>query len=354
MQDLFSNNYVNSSLILENGSSILWFQLAMALLSVVGSGSIIVFAVFQNLLGTSEVRALFFLSVANLLLCLTWIIGAVLLKQTCDDRAACYNLHTIEQILYMSSFFYTLNLLWVLCTGLKEEYHRTMTGQSALFPGRTCSLARITTVLSCILPMVLMVPVFVVGNSNNCSRNLSQSYECLLMHTWMLYAPSGGSLEVPPCHHIHIYSITIFLITFIVTFAGIVALMVKAHCVYRHCIMSTEGLLDARGWANLKVLQYQMILYASAFVVCWCPAVLLAIVTLFNLQELQVVHFVLYILQAFTSASQGLLNCFVYGWTQQRFRSLKTMEQRDAGTQTPLLRSQKQKTLTAQTDGLME
>lgn len=35
--------------------------------------------------------------------------------------------------------------------------------------------------------------------------------------------------------------------------------------------MSTDGLLDVRGWANLKVLQRQMLFYPSAFVVCWCP-----------------------------------------------------------------------------------
>lgn len=45
--------------------------------------------------------------------------------------------------------------------------------------------------------------------------------------------------------------------------------------------------------------------------------------------------------QAFTSASQGLLNCLVYGWTQQHFRSLSSGAVRDANTQTPLLRSQK-------------
>lgn len=45
--------------------------------------------------------------------------------------------------------------------------------------------------------------------------------------------------------------------------------------------------------------------------------------------------------QALTSASQGLLNCLVYGWTQQHFRSLSSGAVRDANTQTPLLRSQK-------------
>lgn len=45
--------------------------------------------------------------------------------------------------------------------------------------------------------------------------------------------------------------------------------------------------------------------------------------------------------QAFTSSSQGLLNCVVYGWTQTHFRSPSKDALRDMDTQTPLLRSQK-------------
>lgn len=45
--------------------------------------------------------------------------------------------------------------------------------------------------------------------------------------------------------------------------------------------------------------------------------------------------------QALTAASQGLLNCIVYGWTQHVFLSLKRNACRDVDTQTPLLRSQK-------------
>jgi len=41
-------------------------------------------------------------------------------------------------------------------------------------------------------------------------------------------------------------------------------------------------------------------------------------------------------LQAFTAASQGFLNCLVYGWTRGR-----RVVSRDEDTQTPLLRSQR-------------
>ncbi|KAJ8338815.1 hypothetical protein SKAU_G00356010 [Synaphobranchus kaupii] len=348
MKGLFCNSTLsNSTYTLDNGS-VLWIQLVMAVLSIVGSGSIIVFALFQNLLGSRKVRALFFLSLADLLICFTWLVGVVLLNQTCNGHAACYNLHAVEQIFYLASFFYTLNYTWVLYVHLKEDYCRNMTGQSTLqFPGRTCPLTKITGVLSCVFPVLLMVPVFVVGNLNSCSRNLSKSYECLLMHTWVLYKPCG-SLETTSCHHIHAYSIAIFITTFVLSLSGILVLMAKARSMYRRCVASDDGLLDARGWTSLRLLQRQMLLYSSAFAVCWFPALLLAILTLFNVQEGHLLYVILYMLQAFTSPSQGWINCLLCGWTQQRFHFLKTMEQRDADTQTPLLRSQKQKSYGAQ------
>ncbi|KAG5835110.1 hypothetical protein ANANG_G00268660 [Anguilla anguilla] len=314
MQSLFYNSTLsNSTVIFENGKSVLWIQLVMAVLSIVGSGSIIVFALFQNLLGTCEVRALFFLSLADLLVCFTWLIGAVLLNQTCDNRTACYNLHAVEQ----------------------EDCCRDVTGQSTVFPGRTSSLTKMALVLSGVLPVLLMVPVFIVGNSNSCSRSLSQAYECLLMHTWVLYSPSRARLEATPCHHVHAYSIVIFVSTFAVSLSGILVLMAKARSVYARCVESTDGLLDARGWAGLGVRRRQMKLYPAAFAVCWFPAVLLAVLILFNLQEAPLLYVILYLLQAFTSPSQGWLNCLLYGWTQQRLRTLTALEKRDVDTQTP-------------------
>lgn len=351
MQSLFYNSTLsNSTVIFENGKSVLWIQLVMAVLSIVGSGSIIVFALFQNLLGTREVRALFFLSLADLLVCFTWLIGAVLLNQTCDNHTACYNLHAVEQIFYMSSFFYTLNYTWVLYTRLKEDCCRDVTGQSTVFPGRTSSLTKMALVLSGVLPVLLMVPVFIVGNSNSCSRSVSQAYECLLMHTWVLYSPSRARLEATPCHHVHAYSIIVFVSTFAVSLSGILVLMAKVRSVYARCVESTDGLLDARGWAGLGVRRRQMKLYPAAFAVCWFPAVLLAVLILFNLQEAPLLYVILYLLQAFTAPSQGWLNCLLYGWTQQRLRTLTALEKRDVDTQTPLLRSQKQKSYATQTE----
>ncbi|KAM9404574.1 transmembrane protein 116 isoform 2-T2 [Salvelinus alpinus] len=319
-----------------------WIQMIMAVLSIVGSGSIIVYATFQHLIRTPEIQPLFLLSVTDLLLAVSWLIGAVLFTQDCDSHVTCYNLHIVEQMLYMTSFFYTLNYVWTLYSGLNNRFYSSLHGYPAQCATKLRSFSKIAAVLSCVLPVLLMLPVFVTGNMDHCYTNLSQPYKCLLMHTEALFMSTDLSkMEVDSaCRLVHMYSIAVFLAVFLLTFVGIVVLMGKARTVYRRCV-SSSGFLGDRQWASLRVLDRHMLLYPSVFFFCWGP-VFLAAMILYNPKSVEgVVGVILYILQAFTSSSQGLLNCVVYGWTQTHFRSASKDALRDMDTQTPLLRSQK-------------
>ncbi|XP_024265321.1 transmembrane protein 116 isoform X8 [Oncorhynchus tshawytscha] len=320
-----------------------WIQMTMAVLSIVGSGSIIVYATFQHLIRTPEIQPLFLLSVTDLLLAVSWLVGAVLFTQDCESHATCYNLHIVEQILYMTSFFYTLNYVWTLYSGLNNRFYSSLHGYPAQCATKLRSFSKIAAVLSCVLPVLLMLPVFVTGNMDHCYTNFSQPYKCLLMHTEALFMSTDLSkMEVDSaCRLGHMYSIAVFLAVFLLTFVGIVVLMGKARTVYRRCV-SSSGFLGDRQWASLRVLDRHMLLYPSVFFFCWGPAVFLAAMILYNPKSVEgVVGVILYILQAFTSSSQGLLNCVVYGWTQTHFRSASKDALRDMDTQTPLLRSQK-------------
>ncbi|XP_024265314.1 transmembrane protein 116 isoform X2 [Oncorhynchus tshawytscha] len=386
-----------------------WIQMTMAVLSIVGSGSIIVYATFQHLIRTPEtpkqwpippplqIQPLFLLSVTDLLLAVSWLVGAVLFTQDCESHATCYNLHIVEQILYMTSFFYTLNYVWTLYSGLNNRFYSSLHGYPAQCATKLRSFSKIAAVLSCVLPVLLMLPVFVTGNMDHCYTNFSQPYKCLLMHTEALFMSTDLSkMEVDSaCRLGHMYSIAVFLAVFLLTFVGIVVsqpipwlpaysyfiqtlashvfclhqvLMGKARTVYRRCV-SSSGFLGDRQWASLRVLDRHMLLYPSVFFFCWGP-VFLAAMILYNPKSVEgVVGVILYILQvklpaalkptsktcatsvqgltstsssqAFTSSSQGLLNCVVYGWTQTHFRSASKDALRDMDTQTPLLRSQK-------------
>ncbi|KAB5528400.1 hypothetical protein PHYPO_G00139790 [Pangasianodon hypophthalmus] len=346
--DMFLSNssQVNTTLPAEDWTSVYsavrWIQMSMALLSILGSGSIIFYTVLQKHVKTSEVQPLFLLSLTDLLLAVSWLSGALLFSNSCDSHATCYNLHTVEQTLFMASFFYTLHYVWVLYTGLKEKYYCRLNGIPAQHPTQANPCSKLAAVMSCVLPMMLTVPVFITGNVLHCYVNFTQPYRCLLLHTGALYPTSQESEILMACKIISDYTIAIFLITFFFTLTGIVVLMIKARSLYKRCVTS-HGFFADRQWATLRVLEQRMFLYPSAFFFCWGPAIFLATMMLFKPEEVEgKVGVILYILQAFTSGSQGLLNCLVYGWTQQHFRTLSRGTVRDADTQTPLLRSQKQ------------
>lgn len=52
-------------------------------------------SIFCSLL---QVKPLFLLSLTDLLLAVSWLCGALLFSSSCDSRATCYNLHTVEQV----------------------------------------------------------------------------------------------------------------------------------------------------------------------------------------------------------------------------------------------------------------
>ncbi|XP_030634842.1 transmembrane protein 116 [Chanos chanos] len=352
MDALFSNNSQrNTSAHTEDLSSVYeavgYIQVVMAVLSILGSGSIIVFAVFQRVVRSSEVWPLFLLSVTDLLLAVCWLTGSVLFLKSCSTHGVCYNLHNVEQTLYMASFFFTLHYVWALYTGLWKRFNRHVNGFPAQSAALACSCAHLAEFLSLATAIVLTVPVYVTGNMERCYINVSQPYRCLLMQTESLLLVSPVEEERTACLLVHRYRLAIFLLTFIFTLIGIIVLMGKARSLYKRCITS-NGFFGDRQWATLHVLEKRMLLYPAVFLLCWAPAVVLGTVMLFKPEAAgSRFRVCFYILQALTSTSQGWLNCVVYGWTQRHFRSLSGAGMRDADTQTPLLRSQKKNSYSA-------
>ncbi|XP_073341828.1 transmembrane protein 116 [Pagrus major] len=320
-----------------------WIQLGMALLSILGSGSIIVCVMLQRLSRTPELQPLFLLSVSDLLLALCWVIGAALFSSHCSSlNKHCHHLHTVEQILYMASFFYTLNYVWNLYTAIREKYYSCSNGYSVQFSNRVSTAGKIRALLSGLIPVMLMTPVFIQGNISQCQANSSEPYRCLLMHTGALFHTSEQHHPIPFCRWLRTYRIAIFLTTFLLTLLSIIVLMVKARRIYRR-VVTSYGYLGNEQRTSFRVMDRRMLLYPLIFVLCWGPAVALAFLLEVKPSAGQGGAVVaLYISQAFTSASQGFLNCLVYGWTRARLRraGMRVLS-RDVDTQTPLLRAQK-------------
>ncbi|XP_037639883.1 transmembrane protein 116 [Sebastes umbrosus] len=325
--------------------AVMWIQLVMALLSVLGSGSIIVCVMLQRLSRTPELQPLFLLSVSDLLLALCWLIGAVLFSQHYNRHYThCYHLHTVEQTLYMSSFCCTLNYILNLYTAIRGHFYNCTNRHQLQFSSRVTTASKVSALLSGLFPVLLMTPVFIQGNISQCQANFSEPYRCLLMHTGALFLTSEHQQPIRACSLLHTYRITVFLATFLLTLLSIIVLVVKACRIYRR-VVTSNGYLGNQQRASFRVMDRRMLLYPLIFVLCWGPAVGLTFLRVVKASAAQgEVGVALYISQAFTSASQGFLNCLVYGWTHARLRRAgRKVLSRDVDTQTPLMRSQKKR-----------
>ncbi|XP_070927156.1 transmembrane protein 116 isoform X1 [Macaca nemestrina] len=321
--------------------AIQWIQFVMATLSVIGSSSLIAYAVFQNIQKSPEIRPLFYLSFCDLLLGLCWLTETLLYGASVANKdIICYNLQAVGQIFYISSFLYTINYIWYLYTELRMKHTQSGQSTSPLVIDYTCRVGQMAFVFSSLIPLLLMTPVFCLGNTSECFQNFSQSHKCILMHS-----PPSAVAELPPsantsvCSTLYFYGITIFLGSFVLSFLTIMVLLIRAQTLYKKFVKSS-GFLGSEQWAVIHIVDQRVRLYPMAFFCCWGPAVILMIIKLTKPQDTKL-HMALYVLQALTATSQGLLNCGVYGWTQHKFHQLKQEARRDADTQTPLLCSQK-------------
>ncbi|XP_029076238.1 transmembrane protein 116 isoform X3 [Monodon monoceros] len=304
--------------------AIQWIQFVMATLSVIGSSSLIAYAVFQNIQKSPEIRPLVYLSFSDLLLGIYWLIEALLYGTSAANKdIVCYNLQAVGQILYISSFFYTVNYIWYLYKELRMKPHQSGQSTVPLVIGYTCRVSQIAIILS-----------------SECFRNFSQSHRCILM-----YSPPTAMAKVLPsanisvCSTLYFYGLTIFLASFLLSLLTIVVLLIQAQTLYKKFLKST-GFLGSEQWAVIHIVKQRVRFYPVAFFCCWGPAVILMIIKMTKPRDTKL-HMALYVLQALTASSQGLLNCGVYSWTQYKFYQLKQEARHDADTQTPLLCSQK-------------
>ncbi|XP_075390491.1 transmembrane protein 116 [Tenrec ecaudatus] len=313
----------------------------MATLSVIGSSSLITYAVFQNIQKSPEMKPLFYLSVSDLLLGICWLIEALVYGTSAANKdVVCYNLQAVGQIFYISSFLYTVNYIWYLYTELRVKHNQSGQSSSPLAIDYTSQISQMAIIMSSLVPLLLMIPVFCLGNTSECFHNFSQNHRCVLM-----LSPPSTMAELMPsastsvCSILYIYGITIFLASFLLSFLTIVVLLIQAQTLYKRFMKST-GFLGSEQWAVIHIVEQRVRFYPVAFFCCWGPAVILMIIKVTKPQDTKL-HMAFYVLQALTAASQGLLNCGVYGWTQHKFYQLKQEARRDADTQTPLLSSQK-------------
>ncbi|XP_008321224.1 transmembrane protein 116 [Cynoglossus semilaevis] len=320
-----------------------YLQLLLALLSVVGSGLIISFVMSQRLGRKPEMQPLLLLCVSDFLLAFCWLLGAAIFFENRGSMSThCYNMRTLEQAFYMAAFFFTLNYTWSLYSGITEKLKSCFYGYSVQFSNRVSTAGRTTAVLSGMTPLLLVSPVLIYGNIRHCQANFTQPNRCLLMETGALFLTSEQQQPIRSCRLLHIYAISTFCITFVLTVGGVTVLAVKAWRLQRRLVTSA-GYMGTEQRAWLRVIGWRMLLYPLIFVFCWGPVAALTFLDVLNPTLNQgKVGVALYMFQTLTSVSHGFLNSLVYCWTHLCLRhTSRAALCRDMDTQTPLLSSQK-------------
>ncbi|XP_075710889.1 transmembrane protein 116 [Rhinoderma darwinii] len=309
-------------------SNVKWIQVVTSMLSIVGSGSIIGYAVFQNAVKSPEVRPLFYLSVSDLLLAFCWLLGAVLYKPY--THMQCFNLQAVGQMFYLSTFLYTINYVWQTFSNFRRRISNDLNQISE----KEFCLGRIATILCSVIPVLFISPVLYYGNTKECYGN--NSYSCLVLNIGsqittdlQLYSPGG-------CAALRLYSTIVFMITFCLSTIGILVILGCTYRLFRKNQKDSRSLQDHL--VVITVTKHSLLLFPSIFLICCLPVVTLALVSVKGINNC---YQVWCYIQAFTAVSQGFFNSLAYGWTQQMIHCLKQKGCRDVDTQTPLLRSQK-------------
>ncbi|XP_077383823.1 transmembrane protein 116 [Festucalex cinctus] len=324
-------------------SALPWIHVATALISALGSASVLTCVTSQRLGGaTSELRAIFLLALSDLLLALCGLLGGALLARRAG-ALAWYRLHAARQVVCMASFFYTLNYVWNVYARLRLNFRRGPQQLPAQISKRAISSASVTALLSGIVPILVMAPVFVQAHvSGGCVANCSDAYRCLLTPVGVLAVaaerPIGG------CRLLRDYCAAVFLAAFVFTLFGIAVLMGKSRQVFRRAVAS-HGYLGNQQRASLRALDLRMLAYSLTFALCWAPTASLVALnaTTSSLDVVGVSVAVLYVTQAITSASPGILR-FAALACGRRPPPGRSVAWCDADTQTPLLRAQKMAT----------
>ncbi|XP_044897415.1 transmembrane protein 116 isoform X5 [Felis catus] len=250
--------------------------------------------------GYSEVRPLFYMSFSDLLLGICRLIEALLYGTSAANKdIVCYNLQAVGQIFYISSSFYTVNYIWYLYKELRMRHNQSGQNTFALVVDYTCHVGQIAIILSSLIPLLLMIPVFCLGNVSECFRNFSQSHRYILM-----YSPSSAMAELPSvntsvCTTLYFYGITIFLTSFLLSLLAIVVLLIQTQTLYKKFVKST-GFLGTEQWAVIHIVEQRVRFYPVAFFCCWGPAVILIIMKLTKTQNTKL-HMALGVLQPSTA-----------------------------------------------------
>uniref|UniRef100_A0A8C5PCY6 Transmembrane protein 116 n=1 Tax=Leptobrachium leishanense TaxID=445787 RepID=A0A8C5PCY6_9ANUR len=288
-------------------SNIQALQAITAILSIIGSGFVSGYAFFQYGLKLQEACSFFCLSVSNLLLAICWLLGAFVFRKSDFSRdIVCYNIQAVGQILYLSTFFYTVNYMWQLCKSLKRTLDNTL---DPISNTERC-IAIAASIVSSVLPVCLAVPKLYIGNSNGCYGNSTNPHSCLVVNVGSLITIDWQAYTNDSCKQIHLYGTSGFLFVFFLTAVSMLVLL--GYVLY---FLRARQITDEQR-VVIVMTKWRLLLLMIIFFFCSMSAVMLAFRKLVNHAEKSEIDEILYYFQSW---------CHIYR------RTLQT-EERGSGT----------------------
>ncbi|XP_035690445.1 transmembrane protein 116-like isoform X1 [Branchiostoma floridae] len=318
----------------KNMEALSYIHMVMSTISIFGTLSIILYSIVKKIFRSAEVRPLFHLAVADLLLAVCWLVGSLLWRSRLDlnndaDSDKCFYLQLVTEAVHLVTFFLTMNYALNVYIRLKDRENKA-NNLSLLMSSRWMVWTmRLVYVLSWFVPVLVMVPAAL--HKKQVLREVDTCTRCLM--------PFGRSSTGNVQHLDWNSYISLLLVgCLVLSISAMVILYVLSYRVYGRVLKSniwTNSQRDA-----LALLKTRVTLYILVFLFCWSPALTVAITDLSQQKFPEFSRYVvLYVLQGVTAPAQGFLNSMVYGWTRSGFREAvrDNMAAASTSAQAPLL-----------------
>ncbi|XP_066267208.1 transmembrane protein 116-like [Branchiostoma lanceolatum] len=295
----------------KNMEALSYIHMIMATISILATLSIILYSMVKKIFRSAEVRPLFHLAVADLLLAACWLVGSLLWRLDSEDDPGndrCFYLQLVTEAVHLVTFFLTMNYALNVYIRLKDRENKANNLSLLMSTRWMVWTMRLVYVLSWFIPVLVMIPPAlhrsqVVQGVDTCTR-------CLM--------PFGRS-STGNCLDWNSYTSLVLVGCLVLSISAIVVLYMLSYRVYGRVLKSniwTNSQRDALG-----LLKTRVTLYILVFLFCWSPALTVAITDLSQEKFPEFSRYVvLYILQGVTAPAQGFLNSLVYGWTRSGFR----------------------------------
>ena len=300
-------------------------------LSILGSGSIVIYSVWRGIHKSLEVEPLLHLSIADFLLSLMWISSAisffVLYDASRPDITAttCFVWQFMAELIHIVTFLLTINYAVNVYLRMCNRAERMV---QLLDPGQLHIpqyidhkwIQPLLYVISWLLPILLMFPVLEKASK----KHISSCQKCLIL------------IDVPRLEGVgdmwQKYGYVLLVTMLCLAIISIVVIYMLTMKTYWQAVPTFHTDRQRRILGNM---QTRVTLYILAFLTCWGPALTISAYKLsLDGSELDsagatdpVHYYGLYIAQAVFAPMQGFLNSLVYGWTRKSFRQAIPPEQ---------------------------